>query len=80
MDYIKGTRHCQAQKCKSLQASGVEIDFILNKKYPYEVKIIPDKQDIKKLDVLTKELKLKDYKIVSKKYSRLENVIYGFML
>lgn len=60
--------------------SGVEIDFILNKKYAYEVKITPDKQDIKKLDVLTKELKLKDYKIVSKKYSRLENVIYGFML
>ena len=60
--------------------SGIEIDFILDKKYPYEVKITPDKQDIKKLDVLTKELKLKDYKIVSKKYSRLENVIYGFML
>lgn len=60
--------------------SGVEIDFILNKKYAYEVKITPDKQDIKKLDVLAKELKLKDYKIVSKKYSRLENVIYGFML
>ena len=60
--------------------SGVEIDFILDKKRAYEVKISPDKRDLNKLRLLAKELKLRDYKIISKKYTDLNNVIYGFAL
>ena len=60
--------------------SGVEIDFIIDKKYAYEVKIKAYEQDIKKLAALSKELKLKDYRIISRKYSPLEHVRYGFML
>ena len=60
--------------------SGVEIDFILNKKRAYEVKVNPDERDLNKLRLLAKELKLRDYKIISKKYTDLNNVIYGFML
>ncbi len=60
--------------------SGVEIDFITDKKYAYEVKIKAYEQDIKKLTALSKELKLKDYRIISRKYSPLEHVRYGFML
>ena len=60
--------------------SGVEIDFIIDKKYAYEVKIKAYEQDIKKLAALSKELKLKDYRIISRKYSPLKHVRYGFML
>ena len=60
--------------------SGVEIDFILNKKHAYEVKSKPYEQDIKRLDNLARELKLKDYKIISRKFSDLKNVVYGFNL
>ena len=60
--------------------SGVEIDFILNKKHAYEVKSKPYEQDIKRLDNLSRELKLKDYTIISRKFSNLKNVDYGFNL
>lgn len=60
--------------------SGVEIDFILNKKIACEVKIKPYEQDMKKLKALAKELKLKSYKIISRKYSDMKNVDYGFNL
>lgn len=60
--------------------SGVEIDFILNKKHAYEVKSKPYEQDIKKLASLSRELNLKDYKIISRKYCNLEHVDYGFKL
>lgn len=60
--------------------SGVEIDFILNKKCAYEVKIKPDKRALNRLRLLAGELKLKDYKIVSKEYVKLDKIIYGFMI
>ncbi len=60
--------------------SGGEIDFILNGEKAYEVKINPQESDIKKLKELSENLNLKEYKIVSKSYSSLDGVIYGFML
>jgi predicted AAA+ superfamily ATPase len=60
--------------------SGVEIDFILNKEEAYEVKLSPIASDVRRLKQLSEELKLKKYKIVSKNYSELKDVIYGFML
>lgn len=60
--------------------SGVEIDFILNKKSAYEVKISPDKHDIVKLANLAKELRLKDYHIISRNYFEDGKVVYGFMI
>ncbi len=60
--------------------SGPEIDFILNKQAAYEVKITPSVQDLKKIRACARELKLKDCKIISRKYSDLPHIIYGFML
>lgn len=60
--------------------SGVEIDFILDKKHAFEVKGIPDHQDMKRLHSLANELGLEDYKIVSRRYAELKDVVYGFML
>jgi len=60
--------------------SGAEIDFILNKKGAYEIKINPRENDLKKLGRMSRELGLKEFKLISKNYSQLENVIYGFML
>lgn len=60
--------------------SGVEIDFILNRKYAYEAKLKAYEQDLKKLRILCRELNLKNYKLVSRKYSGLKHVAYGFML
>lgn len=58
--------------------SGVEIDFIVNKETAYEVKMKPYEQDVKRLGVVSRELGLSDYKIISQKYSDLEHVEYGF--
>ncbi|MDO9231118.1 MAG: ATP-binding protein [bacterium] len=60
--------------------SGVEIDFVLDKKIAYEVKLRAYEQDIKKLKSLSEDLKLKKYKIISRKYSELPHVEYGFSI
>lgn len=60
--------------------SGTGIDFVINKEYAYEVKTMPASSDLRKLKTIAQELKLKDYKIISKKYSDLPKVAYGFML
>jgi len=60
--------------------SGVEIDFILNKNTAIEVKINPSRQDLNKLLRITAELGIKESFIVSKRYSELENIQYGFSI
>jgi len=60
--------------------SGMEIDFIADEEKAYEVKITPQESDIRKLKEMAGMLNLFDFKIISKKYSRLKNVIYGFSL
>lgn len=60
--------------------SGVEIDFILDKKWAYEVKIMPQPQDSKRLQEMTASLDLEGFTIFSKTYTDLENSGYGFML
>lgn len=60
--------------------SGVEVDFILNKKTAYEVKISPVESDLRRLQGLSRGLGLEDFKVISKNYSELKNVLYGFML
>ena len=60
--------------------SGVEVDFILNKKTAYEVKLNPTEADLRKLQVLAGELGLEDFKIISRNHSALKNTLYGFMI
>lgn len=60
--------------------SGVEIDFIVNKRTAYEVKTNPQKGDYKKLADLSKELGLKDFYIISKNYTSLPGTVYGFQV
>lgn len=60
--------------------SGTEIDFILNKKKAYEVKLNPRESDMRKLKAFTKELNLEGFEIISKNYGELESITYGFML
>ncbi|MFH1846187.1 MAG: ATP-binding protein [Candidatus Omnitrophota bacterium] len=60
--------------------SGVEIDFILNKEEAIEVKIKPTRQDLQRLKRVSEELDIKKAYIVSKKYSTLDDVKYGFLL
>ncbi len=60
--------------------SGMEIDFILNKKRAYEVKLKSQESDVRKLKAFTKELNLEGFEIVSKNYWESENITYGFML
>jgi predicted AAA+ superfamily ATPase len=60
--------------------NGREIDFILDQKQAYEVKITPQASDMKKLQELATELDLTDYAVISKNYTELENGTYGFML
>jgi len=60
--------------------SGVEIDFILNHKDAYEVKINPGASDLRKMKELSNELGLKSCRMISRKFSELKGVTYGFML
>lgn len=64
--------------------SGLEIDFVLNKEIGIEVKINPTEKDIRHLEKLSKEIGLKSFKIVSKKYPRAlidkKNIDFGFLV
>ena len=60
--------------------NGLEIDFLLNQQTAYEVKIKPYEQDIAKLKRLCSELKINNYYIVSKEYSRLQPLKPAFTL
>lgn len=60
--------------------TGVEIDFILNESKAFEVKINPVNQDLKRLERISAELNLSEYFIVSKKFSTLPKVLYGFQI
>jgi predicted AAA+ superfamily ATPase len=59
---------------------GGEIDFVFNKKEAYEVKLNATQVDVNKVKRLAQDLKLKDAKVVSLKYSELDDVVYGFEL
>jgi len=60
--------------------SGVEIDFILDKSRAFEAKINPQPADVTRLKRLVFELGFKEFKVVSKNYSQLNHLSYGFML
>ncbi|HWR90659.1 MAG TPA: ATP-binding protein [Dissulfurispiraceae bacterium] len=60
--------------------SGVEIDFILNQEKAYEVKINPGESDVRRLKELSEEIGLESCLMVSRKFSEIRDVIYGFML
>ena len=60
--------------------SGVEIDFVVGRKVGYEVKVSPRGQDVVRLQGLCAELGLSECKIISKNFSKLDNIIYGFMV
>lgn len=60
--------------------SGGEIDFILDKKTAYEVKLKPSVSDLKKLEQLCRELKLKNFYLIAKKYSDLAKTFYPFSI
>ncbi len=60
--------------------SGVEIDFILNKKIAYEVKLSPSFRELKKLKDICSSLGIGKSYIVSRNYSEMEDVLYGFMI
>ncbi|MBM4402147.1 MAG: ATP-binding protein [Candidatus Cloacimonetes bacterium] len=60
--------------------TGVEIDFILDKKSAFEVKLGATRQDLKRIAKVASSLELSQYFLVAKNYSQLENVTYGFNL
>ena len=60
--------------------SGIEIDFILDKKIAYEAKLTPQPSDITKLKRISDELNLERFQIIARNYSELENLIFGFMI
>lgn len=59
---------------------GPEIDFILNGKFAFEVKIFPIQSDLKRLKKICEALKIKKYYLVSKNFVELENTIIGYDL
>lgn len=60
--------------------SGVEIDFILDEKRAFEVKLHANQRGLNRLARLASELRFPEYFLVAKKYSQLPNVTYGFSL
>jgi len=70
----KGRLHYY-QKAKSR-----EIDFILNGKEAYEVKLRASARDLASFEKTSKELNIEKFKLVSKSYTNLTNTLYGFNL
>lgn len=60
--------------------SGVLIDFIIDKKHAYKLSMNPTESGTRKFIHLARQLGFSDCKIVSKNYSALRDVVYGFML
>lgn len=60
--------------------SGTEIDFIINREAAIEVKNMAGTRDLVKLRNLCADLNMDDYSVVSRRYSKLDKVKYGFML
>ncbi len=57
---------------------GQEIDFILDKKISFEVKLTPTQSDLNRLKRLSSAIDIKNYKIISYNFSNLDNIIYPF--
>lgn len=55
-----------------------EIDFILNRKEAYEVKLRPSPQDVASLEKTSTELAIKNFSLVSRSYANLKSTVYGF--
>lgn len=55
-----------------------EIDFILNGKEAYEVKLTSSVHDLSCLEKTSRQVGIKDFKLVSKSYTNLKNIFYGF--
>ncbi len=60
--------------------SGAEIDFVVNRKSAYEVKLTARDEDVHKLKRIAESLDLEEYSVISRKYYPHEHVSYGFML
>lgn len=60
--------------------NGVEIDFILNQKTAYEVKLSAQKQYVNSLTRRAKSINISDYKIISKKYFDDPKTTFAYFL
>ena len=60
--------------------SGSEIDFLLNKQIAYEVKLSPSPSDLTKVKILCGALGYKDFHTISRRYTEMLEVLYGFQL
>jgi predicted AAA+ superfamily ATPase len=70
----KGELHFYRKK------SGSEIDFLLNKQIAYEVKLSPSPSDLNKVKTLCGALGYKDFHTISRRYTEMLEVLYGFQL
>lgn len=57
-----------------------EIDFIVNGKEAYEVKLHASSQNVASLEKTSKELGIKKFQLVSKSYTNVDNTFYGFQI
>ncbi len=60
--------------------SGGEVDFVLDKKSAFEVKLSATSQDLAKLQGISERLGLREFFVVAKSFSQLKNAVYGFTL
>lgn len=60
--------------------NGVEIDFVLNQRQAYEVKLHPVKEDMNKLQALGKDIGIEKTNIVGRDYAPMQEVLYLFNL
>lgn len=59
---------------------GQEIDFIVNRKTAYEVKLTATPQNVKTLSRRAESIGIKEYKLISRAYSKDSRATYGFLL
>lgn len=60
--------------------NGAEIDFIVNNKHAYEVKLHPGKEDLQKLQSMAKDIGMEAEYLIGRDYAPLQEVLYLFNL
>jgi len=60
--------------------NGAEIDFLLDKAHAFEAKMTPQQRDVNQLKRVAEELGMTSFNVVSRNFTELENILYGFQI
>jgi uncharacterized protein len=60
--------------------NGAEIDFLLDKAHAFEARMTPQQRDVNQLRRVAEELGMTSFSVISRNFTDLENILYGFQI